>query len=207
MLRIREVAQPDTAPAEGIPRPSAAASAAAASAEIIRDFDDPYLEVLGRGRGRTRRRSDRRVDNRRCCRRGDRTARGLTQGRRGPRRLLPVLPEAEDAPADAVTDELTTGGVVAEATAQPVDSPTADAVLDDLPPVLPEAEDVPADEADRRVGGRGRDRRGDRTACQPVRATGPIGLRRDVDRRAGQQAGLPRDRRPSGPAGVGDGAR
>jgi hypothetical protein len=46
MLRIREVAQPDTAPAEGMPRPSAAASAAAASAEIIRDFDDPYLELV-----------------------------------------------------------------------------------------------------------------------------------------------------------------
>ena len=46
---------------------------------------------------------------------------------------------------DAVTDESATGGVIAEATAQPVDSPTADAVLDDLPPVLPEAEDVPAD--------------------------------------------------------------
>jgi hypothetical protein len=59
--------------------------------------------------------------------------------------LPPVLAEAEDAPADAVTDELTTGEVVAEATAQPVDSPTADAVLDDLPPVLPEAEDAPAD--------------------------------------------------------------
>ena len=59
--------------------------------------------------------------------------------------LPPVLPEAEDVPADAVTDESATAEVVAEATAQPVDSPTADAVLDDLPPVLPEAEDVPAD--------------------------------------------------------------
>src|SRR6185437_12454840 len=46
MLRIREVAQPDAAAAAEVRRPSAAASAAAASAEIIRDFDDPYLELV-----------------------------------------------------------------------------------------------------------------------------------------------------------------
>ena len=45
MLRIREVAQPDAAAAAEVRRPSAAASAAA-SAEIIRDFDDPYLELV-----------------------------------------------------------------------------------------------------------------------------------------------------------------
>ena len=59
--------------------------------------------------------------------------------------LPPVLPEAEDVPADAVTDVLAAEEVIAEATAKPVDSAEADAVLDDLPPVRPEAEDVPAD--------------------------------------------------------------
>src|SRR5215212_6239000 len=76
-----------------------------------------------------------------------------------------------------------------------VDAPEVKAVLDDLPPVLPEAEDVPPDavtDGDRRASCRGGHRRGDRTACQPVRATGPIGLCRDVDRRAAQQADLPR---------------
>jgi len=57
----------------------------------------------------------------------------------------PVLPEAEDVPADAVTDESAAEKVIAEATATPVDSPKTDPVLDDLPPVLPEVEDVPAD--------------------------------------------------------------
>ena len=57
----------------------------------------------------------------------------------------PVLPEAEDVPADAVTDESAAEKVIAEATATPVDSPKTDPVLDDLPPVLPEVEDVPVD--------------------------------------------------------------
>ena len=57
----------------------------------------------------------------------------------------PVLPEAEDVPADAVTDESAAEKVIAEATATPVDSPKTDPVLDDLPPVLPEVEGVPAD--------------------------------------------------------------
>jgi len=57
----------------------------------------------------------------------------------------PVLPEAEDVPADAVTDESAAEKVIAEATATPVDSPKTTPVLDDLPPVLPEVEDVPAD--------------------------------------------------------------
>jgi hypothetical protein len=59
--------------------------------------------------------------------------------------LPPVPPTAEDVPADTGTDEFAAAEVVAEATANPVDSPEAGAVLDDLPPVLPEAEDVPAD--------------------------------------------------------------
>jgi len=49
----------------------------------------------------------------------------------------PVLPEAEDVPADAVTDESAAEKVIAEATATPVDSPKTDPVLDDLPPILP----------------------------------------------------------------------
>ena len=57
----------------------------------------------------------------------------------------PVLPEAEDVPADAVTDESAAEKVIAEATATPVDSPKTTPVLDDLPPVLPEVEGVPAD--------------------------------------------------------------
>jgi hypothetical protein len=57
----------------------------------------------------------------------------------------PVLPEAEDVPADAVTDESAAEKVIAEVTATPVDSPKTTPVLDDLPPVLPEVEDVPAD--------------------------------------------------------------
>jgi len=46
--------------------------------------------------------------------------------------------------ANAVTDE-SAAKVVAETTAKPAASPTADAVLDDLPPVLPEATEVPDD--------------------------------------------------------------
>ena len=57
----------------------------------------------------------------------------------------PVLPEAEDVPADAVTDESAAEKVIAEVTATPVDSPKTTPVLDDLPPVLPEVEGVPAD--------------------------------------------------------------
>ena len=57
--------------------------------------------------------------------------------------VRPVLPEAEDVPADAVTDESAAEKVIAEATATPVDSPKTDPVLDDLPPVLPEVEGVP----------------------------------------------------------------
>jgi len=57
----------------------------------------------------------------------------------------PVLPEAEDVPADAVTDESAAEKVIAEATATPVDSPKTTPVLDDRPPVLPEVEGVPAD--------------------------------------------------------------
>jgi hypothetical protein len=57
--------------------------------------------------------------------------------------LPPVLPEAADVPADAVTGDLAAAEVAAEPTAHPRDSSEADAVLDDLPPVLPEAADVP----------------------------------------------------------------
>ena len=57
--------------------------------------------------------------------------------------LPPVLAEAEDVPADAVTDESATGEVVAEATAQPEASPKADAVIDDLRPSCPRPRTCP----------------------------------------------------------------